>query len=201
MDIETEIKLSEAEYFFKCMKKNKNNEEEFKYNLSAFLVAFRSITYIMQAEFKNKVEGFNEWYNTKQNELKENEFMGLLNKERVTTVHIESIKPNAHVEVTIPVIPLKLGISSVEVTARDKNGNIIKRMKSNSKGEYKNITETPKKDLGKETCPKIEDTQSNVKIKYEWYFKEYPEKDLFEICQECLDMMNNIVKECKTHFC
>jgi len=54
-------KYSEAKYFLEKMKENISNPDVFRYNLSAFLAAARSITFVLQKEFKNKKEGFNEW--------------------------------------------------------------------------------------------------------------------------------------------
>ncbi|MBC7108976.1 MAG: hypothetical protein H5T41_09395 [Methanomassiliicoccales archaeon] len=61
----TRFKLNEAKYFLEQMKEHADSTEEFAYNLSAFLSAARSVTWIMQNEFKN-VPGFEEWYSEKQ---------------------------------------------------------------------------------------------------------------------------------------
>jgi hypothetical protein len=67
----TQDKLLEAKYFLQQMKQNRDKRNEFRWNLSAFLTAARSITLMMQAEYSNKVEGFDEWYNRKQKEMKD----------------------------------------------------------------------------------------------------------------------------------
>ena len=46
----TEDKLSEAKYFLERMKEHVMDREAFRYNLSAFLTAFRSVTFIMRKE-------------------------------------------------------------------------------------------------------------------------------------------------------
>lgn len=45
---DTKEKISEVRYFFDKMVKNQNDANPFKYNLSAFLVAFRSIRDFME---------------------------------------------------------------------------------------------------------------------------------------------------------
>lgn len=50
-------KYSEAKYFLDRMKENISDPDAFRYNLSAFLAAARSITFVLQNEFKNKKEG------------------------------------------------------------------------------------------------------------------------------------------------
>jgi len=49
----TRIKLEEAKYFFKRMNEEVANRDPFKYNLSAFLAAARSVTFVMHSEFKH----------------------------------------------------------------------------------------------------------------------------------------------------
>jgi len=66
---DTRQKLEEAKYFF-------------KYNLSAFLSAARSVTLIMQKEF-GKVSDFKDWYTEKQSMMRSDETMRLLNNKRV----------------------------------------------------------------------------------------------------------------------
>ena len=58
-------KLNEAAYFLELMQKNIDDLDKFKYNLSAFLSAGRSVTYYLQKEFKENSR-FNEWYELKQ---------------------------------------------------------------------------------------------------------------------------------------
>jgi len=65
----TEDKLSEAKYFLERMKEHVMDREAFRYNLSAFLTAFRSVTFIMRKEY-NKISEFEEWYRKKQIEMK-----------------------------------------------------------------------------------------------------------------------------------
>jgi len=54
-------KLAEAKYFLKQMEELKESHQEFKYNLSAFLSAARSVTFVLQKHCKH-VEAFEEWY-------------------------------------------------------------------------------------------------------------------------------------------
>ena len=61
MVTDTMDKLNEAKYFLKSMNDNTPEREAFKYNLSAFLAAARSVTFIMQKEF-DSIKGFKDWY-------------------------------------------------------------------------------------------------------------------------------------------
>ncbi|MCD6209368.1 MAG: hypothetical protein J7J01_00480 [Methanophagales archaeon] len=51
MTTDTREKLLEARYFLEQMKERQSDQDAFKYNLSAFLAAARSVTLIMQKEF------------------------------------------------------------------------------------------------------------------------------------------------------
>ena len=51
----TQLKLEEAQYFFEQMKANLANPKYFKFNLSAFASASRSVIFVMLSEYKIKV--------------------------------------------------------------------------------------------------------------------------------------------------
>ena len=51
---DTRLKLKEATYFFDQMRNNLDNRKYFMFNLIAFLVAGRSVTFAMQHEFKKR---------------------------------------------------------------------------------------------------------------------------------------------------
>jgi predicted DNA binding CopG/RHH family protein len=51
---ETSRKLEEAQYFLNQMIANLANPKDFKNNLSAFASASRSVTFVMQSEYKIK---------------------------------------------------------------------------------------------------------------------------------------------------
>lgn len=66
---QTQDKFEEAEYFLNEMSKSVRDWIRFKYNLSAFLCAFRSVTFVMQKEYKD-VNGFEDWYASQQDRLR-----------------------------------------------------------------------------------------------------------------------------------
>jgi len=64
-----EDKLGEAEFFLKKMKLCREGRGEFRYYLSAFLSATRSVTWVLQKDLRTKHgEQFEKWY--KEQELK-----------------------------------------------------------------------------------------------------------------------------------
>ncbi|QBN17914.1 hypothetical protein [Flavobacterium nackdongense] len=82
-------KWNEANYHYFRLKKygilfDEGHEEEyitkkkylmnFRYELNSFVNSSRSVTFIIQKVFKNKFEGFDEWYQEIQETLKSNKF-------------------------------------------------------------------------------------------------------------------------------
>jgi hypothetical protein len=62
---DTRFKLQEAEYFLEQMKNNVDNYAHFAFNLSAFVSATRSVTLVMQYQYKIRVnteESSSIWY-------------------------------------------------------------------------------------------------------------------------------------------
>jgi hypothetical protein len=89
----TRNKLSEAEYFLNCMKCYEAKPEVFKYNLSAFLCAFRTILDIIQKEFlrdqraKGKEPQFQKWWETQEVLLSQDAKIVLLCNVRDENIH------------------------------------------------------------------------------------------------------------------
>jgi hypothetical protein len=68
---ETQQKLTYARIMLQQAKQNSNDYSVFMANLDAFVTDARSVTLIMQKEF-NSIIWFKEWYNAKQQEIKNN---------------------------------------------------------------------------------------------------------------------------------
>lgn len=177
-------KLQEAKFFFEQMSNYQTNRSGFKYNLSAFLSAFRSITYLMQKEY-SKIQDFENWYQGKQEELKLNERMKLLNCMRVITIHKASIHPMAQIYASI----------EETVWATDEiNATVIHADRTVEKSDQKIFEKIV---LPPEA---IITPRESIDDKWLWVFNEYPNSDIMTICNECLILMENIVSECELKF-
>jgi hypothetical protein len=171
-------KFLEAKYFLKCMVESEADRMPFKYNLSAFLTAFRSVTFFMQKEY-SKIDGFIEWYLDKQKKLESDEKMQLLNKKRVMTIHKVPVGLHAQINVSIHESVFATDEVSVEIIHAD--GTIEK--------------EDPK------TIERIEPpTEIAMPDKWLWFFDDYPNSDVVSICNECTDNLSNIISECNSTF-
>lgn len=173
----TRDKLYEAEYFLNRMIEKQSDRAAFKFNLSAFLAAFRSITLIMQKEYKH-YQDFDDWYKPYKEDFVADNRMKLLNEKRVQTIHLKPLEPKAHVDVEI--IDTITISDSVSIILKQANGTIER---------YESKPQPPK-------SPKEEKTT----VKWRWYFEEMPDTDVITICQECISKLQAIVTECEQKF-
>lgn len=176
----TEIKLNEAKYFLEQMKQHIDSPEEFVYNLSAFLSAARSVTFIMQNEF-SKIPEFREWYRRKQKKMENSELFRFFNGLRVAAIHRKVVIPNRNVKIEFTET-ITVG-DSIVVEARDKDGNLLQRHESDFQPESS-----------------VENEHEDVKTEVYWYFDEKPESDAITLCTRYIEELELLVKECTEKF-
>jgi len=81
----TDHKIREAEYFWNCAKNSQPMSEVEAFNYSAFFSAFRSATFVLQAEYKH-TEGFDDIYGELQKALTDNQVFSELKDARNTVL-------------------------------------------------------------------------------------------------------------------
>lgn len=171
-------KLNEAYYFFERMSKNQNNPDLFRYNLSAFLAAARSVTFFVQEEY-SKVNGFQEWYSTQRKLMGSDELMKTLKDKRDITIHREPLSPHAHVNVTAcDTATVSEGLVLIKY---DPEGHEVSRIE--------------RRDLSKrasEPKPPI--------VEWKWYFAEIPKIDVLAACAQYIKKLDDSVSESETRF-
>lgn len=176
---DTGDKLLEAKYFLERMAENQSTQDAFKYNLSAFLAAARSVTAIMQKEF-DKVFGFKDWYEEIQATLQSDDAMRLLRDKRDITIHQQPVRPRAHVNVSITERIALSDSMSIVITRAD---GTIERQESEP---------TP--------GPMPAKTETKPESEWQWYFDELPERDIVTVCEEHIGKLDIIVRECESRF-
>lgn len=67
-------KYLEAHYFLWMMAQQYHNPHTFRFNLNAFIQALRNITFMLQSE-RNKPAKFDEWYASRQEELRQDDLL------------------------------------------------------------------------------------------------------------------------------
>ncbi len=164
-------KFGEALYFFKCMHETVNNIKTFPYNLSAFLSALRSITFHLQKQFKNKDERFKEWYKRKQEEMKNDPLLKMLDNIRDEAVHEKPIEMLVRSGPRLP----EEGLETTHFEAtlgNDDDGNILVRYK-----------------VGKD-APEVQAEPIT-----QWVFESPEERDVLEACAYGLGKLQDILEE------
>jgi hypothetical protein len=81
----TDHKIREAEYFWSCAKNSQARSEIEAFNYSAFFSAFRSATFVLQAEYKH-TEGFVDVYGELQKALADSQVFSELKEARNTVL-------------------------------------------------------------------------------------------------------------------
>jgi hypothetical protein len=87
-------KVREAHYFIHQLIQNYHYPHPFRYYLSAFLSAARSITFMLQKELAHR-DGFPGWYEPQRQRMEQDDELRFLNKLRVGVVHEGSLVPNS----------------------------------------------------------------------------------------------------------
>ena len=85
-----EKKLKEARYFLKRMQETYLIPFEFECNLQAFISSSRSVTFIMQKEYSDKL-GFYQWYQKKQDQMRADETLSFFKEARTTSIHLKPL--------------------------------------------------------------------------------------------------------------
>jgi len=159
------------------MQENINDRNIFKYHLSAFLSASRSVTWYLQKEYAHNPK-FEEWYTKKQDYIKTDPLFKFFNKKRVDVVHIKMIEVRGHHEATMHE---SIGLSdSVIIELRDANGNIK---------QTETYTSKPK--------PVSQQKSSEPEITYRWFFTDFnnEEKEIIPLCSKYIESLQAIVDE------
>lgn len=84
---DTEIKVAECQFYLNLIEQNANHQAVMYFGLSAFLAAARSATLFLQAEGKES-EGFQEWYPSVRERLKDDDVAKFLKSLRDEALHV-----------------------------------------------------------------------------------------------------------------
>ncbi len=80
-------KLAEADFFLDKLRESSLNPFEARCHFSAFVSAARSVTFALQAVMKSRVDGFEEWYESKQEELRQDPLARFFHDARTEMQH------------------------------------------------------------------------------------------------------------------
>lgn len=187
MTTDTREKLNETLYFLKQMEAKQPERDNFKFNLSAFLSAARSITLIMQKEF-SKVPDFNNWYEGIA--IGKDEEMKFFNRKRILTIHQKPVKPRARVDVNICVPTANITINAYSPTVITTKADEIIGQRVEPEQISSKATSTSDKSI----------SMGESVTTWRWYFEEFPDMDVLTLCKEHSKKLEALVSECESLF-
>ena len=168
----TRDKLNEAKHFLDEMKRVSSDPAKFRYELTAFLAASRSITLIMQKEFSER-SGFADWYTQIQGEMEKNGILKYLHRQRNISHHER------------PILQYPIGITEQNTTSLGMN--VVLAGTGSSINLSSNFAVTP--------------TRLPVsKIVYHFDDMLDGGKDVITVCQEAINALEFIVDKCEEKF-
>ena len=181
------------------------SEEDFIYELEAFLVKLRGVPDVLLEDFNREFSlgisleeelkpgvfekrakrlrnreaiEFIQWWKRKMDFMRHDKIGALLFRKRNIAAHRKVVRPD------LKKISLSVTIhltDSLTVRKYDAEGNLIEEIKS------------PETQL-EPTKPK----QSAIRV--EWCFKDYPDEDILQICEKLFHMVKEFVEEAKERF-
>lgn len=171
-------KIKEAEYFYKQILNTQEDSEAFKYNLSAFLSAARSVLQFARKEALTKPKG-QYWYDTS---VSKHPVISFFKNKRDINIHREPVKIRKDITLTLTeALSLSVSIGPIRMVKTDKYGNII----SESIGESQSEPE-PRK-IKKQVPPNVT---------YRYGFDDWTgDEDIPTLCRKYLDQLKAITTE------
>lgn len=213
-------KLKEARYFLREMEKSKESDQEFSFNLSAFLSAARSVGYVFQWRYQPSNVSTKKWL--KGLGVATDSLFGVLFRvfqiSRNASVH-EGELPRTYEEVA-HLIQVDNGVQTVRVSI---NGPELGEWAANLKLPFRIQGQPKPGELGakaKSPFRKVRATaavsdpsfgesdwagQFEVNIAYSWVYGEAPEEPWYKdevvgICSLWLDKLEEVVVEALEQF-
>ncbi len=170
-------KLGESGYFLTQMKQTANDWMPFRFNLSAFLSAARSITFVIQKEYA-QVAAFESWYKLQQEEMRKDKVLTFFNNLRVTSIHKKPVKPR-----------FRSSFSLADVFSMPSGSTI--ELGDKKEGTY--LTNVSVAEIAPADVTKIRAEQT-------WHFDEKPDEDVITLCERYLSRLSTLVYECREKF-
>jgi len=168
-------KHQEASYFYTQMSKLSYDPEALKHSLSAFLSAFRSVTFYLQAEFASDPR-FEPWYEEKRQEMRDDPVLQLLNEQRVLTVH--KCTPRVVGKFTVYVAdPTMAMAEAVQALLKAPDGSTV---------TYHEPPELPQEFV---------ESGNRARVERQLFFDGHEEQDLFALSLTGLSALDRIIDE------
>ena len=167
-------KINEAEYFNSRMVETREKRDEFRYNLSAFMAAARSVLQYALSEARGKPGG-QAWYDQ---QVAGNRVVAFFKDKRDIEIHEKPVLIRADIGISLS--ETVVISDSVAVVLKDGDGNMIQLSRTEPQGP---------------TSPPPSSSVISVIYKFsDWMGEE----DVLQLCDAYLKEIRNIVAEGKT---
>jgi hypothetical protein len=164
-------KLEEARFFLARMDETIADPSAFRYHLSAFLSAARSVLQYAKEEASKKPKG-EHWYNTA---VAGNQILAFFKDKRDINIHQDPVRPSRHVSVESTV---HVGVSvSMTYVLRQADGTVVE-------------------EGGSEPQPKKPLPPSTTKTTYRASFKDWSgNEDVLALSQQYIDALQTFIED------
>ncbi|MCM3763432.1 hypothetical protein [Neobacillus niacini] len=181
----TESKLNEAKFFLDKLAEFYSKYPEFNYYLNAFIGSARSILWVMNSEF-NKLDKWDEWYQSYELNKEENQFLKKINDLRITSVKRHPLEASE--------------IINLEVVEESVTDELKEKLKKFDKKRV-DIEMSIKEDGENATTNKDNEVSFKVKLKNGYLIvDDFPDLDILDVCKKYYSLLELIVKECIEKF-
>ena len=165
-----QYKIREARFFLERMEESVEDREAFRYYLSGFLSAARSVLQYALEEIKKK--GGQKWYD---NIVAGNEVLSFFKDKRDVNIHDEPVNPSSHISIAISE---PISVFDALATEVYINGKLVEKNK-------------PKGDL---PPPKPTESRSEATVRYRFDDWSGPE-DVIALSRRYIEELERFVKE------
>ena len=175
-------KLKESAYFLARMHDAVSDRDPFRFNLSAFLAASRSVVYHLRRQY-GRQDSFKAWINAQEERLKKEPIAGLMFDKRRLTIHEVPVQPRAvHYLTAHATMTVAVSVSAVVLHAD---------------GTQERTESPPSNPSPLLVTPPTGDHRKN---RTEWFFSDEPDRDVLSLAQDYLRILEAVVDECETRF-
>jgi hypothetical protein len=162
---------------------NSDDYYVFLANLDAFVLEARSVTLVVEAEYKSVI-GFEEWYRTKQQGMNEGPDFGFFNNLRVNTAHVRPFNASSKYTTSFP--------GGLTISGGKKVNIPLGRMDDRGIMVIDNKTHVT---IDGEPAENIKRTTTR-----NYFFTDRPEEDAVNLCRTHLGKLQELVTECDSKF-
>lgn len=168
-------KLEAARYFLEQMKAALQDRKVFAYNLDAFISISRSVTWVLQSQFRGNTK-FEAWYEERRKEMREDPLMKFFLNMR--NVSVKEHIPSTKVEASVSISGNAVLVDTVSIRVIRANGT-----EEGSQGTEVSRIEKPKEAV----IPKP--------VVHRYFFLEKSDEDVITLCEKYLEKLHSLIEE------